>query len=55
MCFLGLLRGMAGVWRTVDMTCTCLGNFCWEIQMREIGWGGGGGGDHRKKNFLISL
>ena len=37
------------------MTCTCLGNFCWEIQMWRIGCGGkGGGGDHRKKNFFIN-
>ena len=20
------------------MTCTCLGDFCWEVQMRKMGW-----------------
>ena len=28
--------GMAGGWWTVEMTCTCLGDFCWEVQMPKI-------------------
>ena len=45
---LEFFRRMAGVWWVVEMTCTCLGDFCWEVQIRKIG------GHHRKKNFFIN-
>ena len=37
MCFLGLLQGTAGGWRTAEMASICLEDFCWEVQMRKIG------------------
>ena len=37
MWFLGLFWGMTGGWWAVKMTCTCLGDFGWEVKMRKIG------------------
>ena len=35
MCFLELFRVIEGGCWAVEMTCNCLGDFCWEVQKWE--------------------
>ena len=32
-----IVSGDVGGWWAAKMTCTCLGDFCWEVQMRKNG------------------
>ena len=36
-CFLEFFRRYGGGWWAVEMTCTCLGDFCGEAQIRKNG------------------
>ena len=48
MCFLRLIRGMAGGWWAVEMTCKLFGGF-WLGGSDAENWG-----DHEKKNVFVN-
>ena len=48
MCLLDMFWGIGGGWWTVEMACTCLGEF-WLGGSNAEKWS-----DHRQKNFYIN-